>query len=74
MKRFVAQFGRKPRNIYANRDFELIGGKVSEFLETNNNLTSDEPTSLVTSAPSGRQNQNGLAEIRCKYLLNLSRN
>ena len=47
---------------------------MSEFLETNNNLTSDEPTSQITSAPSGRQNQNGLAEIRWKNLLNLSRN
>ena len=74
MKHFVSQLGRKPRKMYADRDFKLIGGIVSNFLETNDDTDSMESTSQVTGAPAGRQNQNGLAEIRWKNLLNLSRN
>ena len=74
MKHFVAQFGRKPRKIYADRDFKLIGGIVSNFLETNVDINSMESTSQVTRSPSDRQNQNGLTEIRWTNLLNLSQN
>ena len=74
MKNCVAQLGRKSRENYIDRDFKLIGGKVLGFLETNNNIISNDPTSQVTRTPSGRQNQNGLVEIRWKNLLNLSRN
>ena len=56
--------------MYVDRYFKLIGGKVSDFLEINNNITSDDPTSQVTRISSGRQNQNGLAEICWKNLLN----
>ena len=70
MKHFVAQLVRKPRKMYVDRYFKLIGGKVSDFLEINNNITSDDPTSQVTRISSGRQNQNGLAEICWKNLLN----
>ena len=66
MKHFVVQLGRKPRKIYTDRDFKLIGGIVSKYLETNEDTNSKESTSQVTGAPSGRQNQNGLAEIRWK--------
>ena len=66
MKYFVVQLGRKPRKIYTDRDFKLIGGIVSKYLETNEDTNSKESTSQVTGAPSVRQNQNGLAEIRWK--------
>ena len=74
MKHFVVQLGRKPRKIYTDRDFKLIGGIVSKYLETNEDTNSMDSTSQVTGSPSGRQNQNGLAEIRWKNLLNLYRN
>ena len=45
MKHFVSQLGRKPRKIYADRDFKLIGGIVSNFLETNDDTDSMESTS-----------------------------
>ena len=64
MKHFVAQLDRNPRKMYADRYFKLIGGIVSNYLETNEDTNPMESTSQVTEAPSGRQNQNGLAEIR----------
>ena len=51
MKHFVAQLGRKPRKMYTNRDFKLIRGVVSNFLETNEDTNSMESTSQVTGAP-----------------------
>ena len=74
MKHFVAQLGRKPRKMYADRDFKLIGEIVSKYLKTNEDTNSMETASQVAGAPSGRQNQNGLAEIHWKTLLDLFRN
>ena len=48
MKYFVVQLGRKPRKIYTDRDFKLIGGIVSKYLETNEDTNSKESTSQVT--------------------------
>ena len=53
MKKNVAQLGRKPRKMYADREFKLIGGIVSQYLETNDDINSVESTSQVTGAPSG---------------------
>lgn len=60
--------------MYTDRDFELIGGIVSEKLETNEDAKSIELTLQVIGAPTNRQNQISLAKIRWKNLLILSRN
>ena len=58
MKLFINQLRRKPDKMYGDRDFKLIGGKITKFLR---NPFDDEynllPNGfLFASAPKGRQN------------------
>jgi len=71
---FTKDIGGKPRRMLADRDFRLIGGEVATFLEASD---PDDPNSIqshAAGAPAGRQNQNGLSEIRWKNILNMVRN
>eukprot|EP00957_Ditylum_brightwellii_P121373 9256148-Ditylum_brightwellii.AAC.1 len=57
-------------------NFKLIGGTIHDYLASVH-FDSPEGGSIVTCAPAGRQNQNGLAEIKwchvmdmvCKWIL-----
>eukprot|EP00957_Ditylum_brightwellii_P166524 12675848-Ditylum_brightwellii.AAC.1 len=51
-----------------------MGGAVSEFLEGVDLNNNSETQAQVTGAPTGRQNQNGLAEIKWKHVMNMVRN
>ena len=74
MSAFTKDIGGKPRRMLADRDFRLIGGAVADFLETDDPADPNHIQSHVAGAPAGRQNQNGLAEIRWKNILNMVRN
>mmetsp|Transcript_21148 Transcript_21148/g.26890 ORF Transcript_21148/g.26890 Transcript_21148/m.26890 type:complete len:438 (+) Transcript_21148:1038-2351(+) len=69
--------GRLPSRMIADRDFKLIRGKMAEFLE-GINWDADMARAMgqcsVSGAPTGRQNQNGLAEIKWKHVMNMVRN
>ena len=66
--------GHKPKRMIADRDFKLVGGVVADYLQLDPTNADIPNVSQVTGAPSGRQNQNGLAEIRWKNIMNLCRN
>ena len=56
--------GRYPDKSIGDSDFKLIGGQVTADLETINGEIYEKDQSVVTGAPAGRQNQNGLPEIK----------
>ena len=62
MKKFVSQLGRKPSRIVSDRDFKLIGGIISGYLELHDNNLDTELTTQLAGALAGRKNQNGLVE------------
>ena len=65
MQNFVDILGHKSKRMIVDIDFKVIGGIVADYLELNPNN--------VNRAPSGRQNQNGLAKIRWKTIMSLCR-
>eukprot|EP00957_Ditylum_brightwellii_P084102 6393766-Ditylum_brightwellii.AAC.1 len=73
-KKFIRDIeGRVPRQLIANCDFKLIGGRVAEFLQ---GIQSDPQQvemnlgqAFILSAPAGHQNQNGLAEIKLRRIM-----
>ena len=71
---FVAKIGHKPKQTLADRDFKLIGGIVVDYLQLDLDNLDNPNVSQIARAPSGRQNQNGLAEIRWNNMMNVSRN
>eukprot|EP00957_Ditylum_brightwellii_P199145 15180369-Ditylum_brightwellii.AAC.1 len=71
IKLFVCDIGGSlPRKMIANHDFKLIGGTVHDYL-AGVHLDSPEGGSIVTSAPASRQNQNGLAEIKWRHVMDM---
>ena len=64
MSTFTKDIGRKPRCMLSDRDFWLIGGEVAAFLELDDPSDSNFIQTHISGAPTGRHNQNGLAEIR----------
>eukprot|EP00957_Ditylum_brightwellii_P103235 7868661-Ditylum_brightwellii.AAC.1 len=48
-------------------DLKLIGGTIHEFL-AGVHLDSPDGGTIVTGAPAGYQNQNGLAEIKRRHV------
>ena len=65
--------GGKPRHI-ADRDFQLIGGEAAAFLEMDDPDDPNHIQTYVAGVSTGRQNQNGLAEILWKNILNIIHN
>ena len=74
MQLFVAKIGYKSKRMLADRDFKLIGGIVADYLQLDPDNINEKNVSQVAGAPSGRQNQNDLVEIRWKNIMNISRN
>ena len=66
--------GGKPCRMLADRDFRLIDGEVAAFLELDDLSNPDGIQTHVAGVPTGRQNQNVLAEIRWKNIINMVRN
>eukprot|EP00957_Ditylum_brightwellii_P197012 15009238-Ditylum_brightwellii.AAC.1 len=67
--------GKLPARMIADQDFKLIGGKMAEFLEeTAWKEEIQREQCSVSGAPTGRQNQNDLAEIKWKHVMNMVRN
>ena len=73
MKKFINDLGCKPQRMVADRDFKLIGGAVSEYLETPTLENGQIKSTQVTGAPDGRQCQNGLIEVHWKKIMTLAR-
>ena len=66
--------GRYPDKMIGDRNFKLIGGQVAAVLEGFNEDREEKYHSFVTSAPAGRQNQNGLTEIKWRYVMTMVHN
>ena len=65
LKLFILHISKWPKEMIADRDYKLIGQHVEDFFS---------PHSLVTGAPSGRQNQNGPSQINWRYTANIAQN
>ena len=63
--------GRHPDKIIGDHDFKLIGGQVTAALEGINEYREEKYRSVVTGAPEGRHNQNGLPEIKCRHVMTM---
>ena len=73
MKSFINDIGYKPTIMRDDRDFKLIGGAVASYLENPTIHDNIVQTTHVSSAPDGRQNQNGLIESHWKKIMTLAR-
>eukprot|EP00957_Ditylum_brightwellii_P147840 11258103-Ditylum_brightwellii.AAC.1 len=73
-KKFTRDIGGQvPQRMITDRNFKIIGGKVAEFLQgIQLDPAPDEENTgqaFVLGAPAGRQNQNGPAEIKWRYVM-----
>ena len=66
--------GRYPNKMIGDRDFKLIGGQVVASLEGINEDREEKDQSVVTGAPAGRQNQNGLPKIKWRHVMTMVHN
>ena len=66
--------GRYPDTIIEDRDLKLMGGQVAVALEGINEYREEKDQSVVTGAPTGRQNKNGLPGIKCRHVLTMVSN
>ena len=64
MKKLVSQLGRKPSIMISDRDFKLVGGIISDYLELHDNNVDTGLTTQLAGAPAGRQNQTRLVEYK----------
>lgn len=53
MKKFVSQFGRNPSRMISDRDFKLIDGFFSDYLEFHDNNIDTSSTTQLTGTPVG---------------------
>ena len=74
MSTITEDIGGKPLRMLADWDFRLIDGEVAAFLELDDQSDPNGIQTHVVGVPARRQNQNGLAEIRRKKILNMVRN
>ena len=63
--------GRYPNKMIGDRNFKLIGVQVAAALEGINEYREEKDQSVVTGAPAGRQNQNGLPEIKWRHVMTM---
>ena len=63
--------GRYPDKMIGDCDFKIIGGQVTAELEGINEDREDKNQRVVTGAPAGRQNQNGLPEIKWRHVMTM---
>jgi len=54
LRKFLRQKGKFPTQMIADRDFKLVGEEIEQLMQH----------TQISGAPSGRQSQNGLSEIR----------
>ena len=66
--------GRYPDKIIGDCDFKIIGGQVATSLEGIYEDREEKYHSVVTGDPAGRQNQNGLPEIKWRHVMTMFHN
>ena len=63
--------GRYPDKMIGDCDLQLIGGQVAAALEGINENREEKDQRVVTGAPEGRENQNGLPGIKWRHIMTM---